>query len=531
MSPKRAAGSALIFMWAVGAAGCGARCEPGFVRSDGLCVDFDVDAGEAPDAGPAPRPDAAADDAGPELDAGAEDAGEEDTGPRPDAGPRPDGGGPVSPGEPGRTLVRGRAVLPMVDQQVIEDGEVYVESGRIACLGPRGACASEAAGATVVETDGVVLPGLVDAHNHTAYNFLSEWPAPRVFDDSGQWRDNPDYEAFVSPYSDNKGDRDSFCAMVQWGEVMSLVNGTTTIIGAPQPRTCFRWLVRNAELSTGYNGFEADRVRTNTLGIDTVSPEDATGIIEDMDAGDVTAYVIHLAEGVSTRARGEFLEMRALGLMREEAVLIHATGLEPADFTEVAAVGAKVVWSPSSNMALYQETTNVQAALQAGISVSIAPDWTPSGTDNVLDELRFAEALVDQRWPGLLSPPDYVAMATRVPAAQLGAADQVGTLQVGLHADLLVVDGDPMVPYRSVVDARPEDIRLVLLGGVPSYGDRAWLDAMPDTPSACFEVSACGTPRAVCWEDTPEGPVTLEGIEAAITAFHAPGPEPLIDCP
>jgi len=144
--------------------------------------------------------------------------------------------------------------------------------------------------------------------------------------------------------------------------------------------------------------------------------------------------------------------------------------------------------------------------LQAGVSVSIAPDWTPSGTDSVLDEVRYAEQLVEARWPGLLRPVDYVAMVTRVPAAQLGAAGEVGTLQVGLHADLLLVDGDPMVPYRSVIEARPEDIRLVLIGGVPSYGDPELLGAMPDTPDSCHEVLACGIARNACWSDAPDGP-------------------------
>lgn len=464
-------------------------------------------------------------DSGPAIDAG----------PGIDTGPRPDGGSTIgdtgtTPGQEGRLLIRAAAVLPMVDDQVISPGEIYVEDERIACIGPIGACDAMSSGSTVINSPGIALPGLIDAHNHVAYNFLPEWAPPQVFDDSAQWRANSDYYNFVTPYRDNKGTADSFCAMVQWGEIMSLVNGTTTVFGAPQSRTCFRWLVRNPELSTGYNGFEADRMRTNTLGIDTVGTDDAASLSAAMDAGDVTAYVIHLAEGVSTRARGEFLEMRTLGLLREEAVLIHATGLEPADFEEVAAVGAKVIWSPSSNTALYQDTTNVQAALQAGVSVSIAPDWTPSGADNVLDEVRFARDLVELRWPGMLTAEDYVAMITRIPAEQLGIDGAVGTLQVGRFADILVVDGDAMLPYTSVMNARPNDIRLVVLNGVPSYGDPEILGVVPGVPNACYEVLACGIARNVCWEDAPTGPVSLSGVENRIQAFYAPGPEPLIDC-
>lgn len=509
--------------------GCHSRCEPGFLREGGVCVAYGVGADAASDAGSRP-------DAGPSIDAGpgADSGPAPDAGPRPDSGPRPDAGlgldaGTVA-GDPGRLLIRAASVLPMVDDQAITPGEIYIEDGRIACLGPIGACDAQSGGASLVQTPGIALPGLVDAHNHIAYNFLPEWMTPQVFDDSVQWRANSEYYDFVAPYRDNKGTADSFCAMVQWGEIMSLVNGTTTVFGAPQARTCFRWLVRNPELSTGYNGFEADRMRTNTLGIDTVDMADAASLIAAMDAGDVTAYVVHLAEGVSVRARAEFLEMRSLGLIREEAVLIHATGLEPTDFEELAAVGAKVIWSPSSNMALYQDTTNVQAALQAGVSVSIAPDWTPSGTDNLLDEVKFARDLVELRWPGLLSAEDYVAMLTRIPAAQLGLAGEIGTLQVGLHADVLVVDGDAMFPFTSVMNARPNDIRLVVLDGVPTYGDPEILGYLPDVPASCHEVLACGVARNVCWGDTPDGPVTLDGVRQRIQAFFPPGPEPLIDC-
>ncbi|CAN0566626.1 unnamed protein product, partial [Laminaria digitata] len=134
-------------------------------------------------------------------------------------------------------------------------------------------------------------------------------------------------------------------------------------------------------------------------------------------------------------------------------------------------------------------------------SVSIAPDWTPSGADNVLDEVRFARDLVELRWPGMLTAEDYVAMVTRIPAQQLGIDGAVGTLQVGLYADILVVDGDAMLPYTSVMNARPNDIRLVVLEGVPSYGDPEILGVVPGVPNACYEVLACGIARNICWED------------------------------
>ena len=48
--------------------------------------------------------------------------------------------------------------------------------------------------------------------------------------------------------------------------------------------------------------------------------------------------------------------------------------------------GAKLVWSPLSNLLLYGKTTAVYDALAAGVLVSLGTDWTPSGSANLLAE-------------------------------------------------------------------------------------------------------------------------------------------------
>lgn len=513
--------------------GCGAdRCPLGTVAVGGQCVPLDpdggpigrLDAGHPPDAEAHPDADTPL-DAAPGLDGGtpSPDAGT----PTPDSGlPRPDSGTGDGPG----LLIRGAAVLPMNGQGPFTPGEVHVEDDRVSCVGPVGACAALAQSAVVLETDGIVLPGLVDAHNHVAYNWLREWEPGRLWSDAVQWRGSTAYRDYVTPYRENSGVAPSFCAMVQWGKVRALVNGVTTIFGTPQPRTCYRWLVRNAELTSGYNGWTTDKMRSNTLGIGTVSDAQAATLIADMDAGNVTAYMIHLAEGLSQRAFDEYTLLVDKGLLRAQTVIIHGTALAPADFDDVAVAGAKLVWSPSSNMVLYGDTTNVGAAAAAGVSISIAPDWTPSGMDDSLTELRYARALADERWPGTFSSEDYVAMVTRVAAEQMAVDAYVGTLEPGKYADVLVLAGNAQDPYRSVIEARPQDIRLVVLGGMPSFGEPALVEGHRATPPKCFPLSVCGTERVVCWQDTPDGPVSPESIAAVIDGFYPEGPQPLFDC-
>ena len=107
---------------------------------------------------------------------------------------------------------------------------------------------------------------------------------------------------------------------------------------------------------------------------------------------------------------------------------------------------------------------------------------------------------------------------------------EVGSLEVGLHADLVLLGVDATDPYRSAIHAMPQDVRLVVLGGVPSYGDPAILGSLPGVPASCFDLDACGAARRVCWSDTPEGPVTPDGIRGVIDGFYADGAEQLFDC-
>src|SRR5262249_45821792 len=97
-------------------------------------------------------------------------------------------------------------------------------------------------------------------------------------------------------------------------------------------------------------------------------------------------------------------------LLTDMTVIIHGTALERSDFAEMRAAptirtdgsgdgrGAKLVWSPLSNLLLYGKTTNVYDALAEGVLVSLGTDWTPSGSRTLLHELKVADvALRDAR--------------------------------------------------------------------------------------------------------------------------------------
>jgi len=142
----------------------------------------------------------------------------------------------------------------------------------------------------------------------------------------------------------------------------------------------------------------------------------------------------------------------------------------------MAAADANLIWSPQSNIALYGTTTDVPGALAAGVNVAVAPDWTESGSNDVLAEMKVAQDWSDSEWGGLLTPQMLTEMVTVNAAVALGMDDIRGSIVTGLRADLMVISGDAAAPYEALLAANPVDVGLTVISGRPGYGDPALVD-------------------------------------------------------
>jgi hypothetical protein len=110
----------------------------------------------------------------------------------------------------------------------------------------------------------------------------------------------------------------------------------------------------------------------------------------------------------------------------------------------------------------------VSDAKRAGVRIGLGSDWSPSGSKNLLGELKVA-FLVGQQVGGI-DAADVVAMATRNAARILGWDKAIGTLEAGKRADLLVIDGISPTPYEALVRAKETDLALVMINGVARFG-------------------------------------------------------------
>jgi cytosine/adenosine deaminase-related metal-dependent hydrolase len=154
----------------------------------------------------------------------------------------------------------------------------------------------------------------------------------------------------------------------------------------------------------------------------------------ELDVGNLRGMVVHLSEGGSTdsAAHREYNMLSKEILLQKDGrtpiaheglILIHGTALRDQDFAGMKNSKVGLIWSPRSNDELYGSTANVAAARQAGVDIAIAPDWSPSGSAGMLQEMGYAA----RRYPSMSSA-DLVAMATSIPARMARISDQIGSL-------------------------------------------------------------------------------------------------------
>ena len=89
--------------------------------------------------------------------------------------------------------------------------------------------------------------------------------------------------------------------------------------------------------------------------------------------------------------------------------------------------GGSIIWSPLSNLLLYGATARVEEARRAGVRIGLGSDWSPSGSKNLLGELKVAWLYSKHLLGGLFSARDLLAMATRDAAAILKWGKALGT--------------------------------------------------------------------------------------------------------
>jgi cytosine/adenosine deaminase-related metal-dependent hydrolase len=327
--------------------------------------------------------------------------------------------------------------------------------------------------AAVVETGGVILPGLIDLHNHPDFNIFAAWEPPTTFINRMQWRGSDLYKQLVRTPWNTLQDAKLDVVAARYAEVRSLVGGTTAIQGASPQFPSEEALVRNVD-----KRIFGEQIGRSMVDLDERSLGD---VLKGISDGDVKAFYVHSAEGQKDNAasHNEFAKLVELKALVPQTVIIHGTALGRDELQQIKDAGAKLVWSPQSNLRLYQQTTSIKDVVELEVPWALGADWLPSGSRSLLDEMRVARHEMAQA--GL--PADartLVQTVTRGAAAVAALEDKLGFIDAGRPADLLVLERHADDPWESVLAADPASVQLVTIQGDLAYGRQDWLQQLGD---------------------------------------------------
>ena len=404
-------------------------------------------------------------------------------------------------------VIRGGLVLPMTGSFEAERGEVVIDRGRVVAVGP-GAGAAFLARQDLDASGAAVLPGFVQCHVHVVQSLLRHQADGLELLDWLTRRTWP-YEAAL--------DGDGVEAAAVLGIAELLAGGTTTALdlgtthdhervfevadrlgirlvsgkthmdvgdGVPPGllEDTERSLADAEALGRRWHGAADGRLRY------AVAPRFVLSCSRELllgcrDLARANGWLLH---SHASENRDEVRAVRAasgrsylaalddVGLTGGDVVLAHGVHLEDEEVAILARTGTTICHCPGANLKLASGIADVPRLLAAGVRVALGADGPPCNNRlSMFHEMSLAATLHGLRHgPTALSAWRVLELATREGAAALGLEDEIGTLQPGKAADVIVVDlggwhtlpgGDPAA--RLVHGAVASDVRHVVVSG------------------------------------------------------------------
>ncbi len=425
-------------------------------------------------------------------------------------------------------IVPGDYVVTMDEAlTVIENGAVAVDQGVIIAVGTAADIESRyAARETLPRGNRVVMPGLVNGHQHAAMTLLRGIADDRALMD---WLTNYIFPAeveFVDAEFVRIGTEVSCWEMIR--------GGTTTFVDMYYYPDTIAEVVERCGM----------RALISATVIDQRSPDaenaadsiaKGSGFIDRWQNRHPRITPIFGPHANYTLDAGQLQKTREAAQARGVAISIHVSEspfesqyskdnygktsiamLDDIGFFDGPTIAAHVVWptaaeipvlkdrkvgvihNPSSNMKLASGVSPVAEMLAAGVRVGLGTDGPASNNDvDMWEEMRLAAFLqkVTRMDPEVLPAATVLRMATSGGATAIGLGDEIGSLEAGKRADLIQVAFDDVhhVPTFDVLShlvyvTDEQDVASVIVEGTILMRDGEFLTL--DTERIAAEANA-----------------------------------------
>lgn len=366
---------------------------------------------------------------------------------------------------------------------VVEDGWVLVDGPVIKAVGS-GETWREASGTKVGDVDIVdcsrklVMPGLIDSHNH-----LANYPCnllPGIDPATLEVTDMSEILRYLIWPAYTWASDDSTYDLTLLSMMNAIARGTTTVTSAfPFPDGGYRagvtsqmrlilhpQVVSNVELRDGldddgylakteeviqnYHNAEDGRIQVAVHPHATYSCTERlfVGCMELAEQYDV-GFATHLLTEVEDRERSEaqFADWGGIvpyladrGILQDRSLFFHCDQVTYEEAEVFAEAGCAVAHCPQSNATYSGTVADVASMLEAGVTVGMGTDMTAANMFDNIYTAFIVNSIVPPHHERQYDPAVPLYMATAGSAKAQRLDDKIGTLEAGKQADIITVD-------------------------------------------------------------------------------------------